>query len=81
MSDLHIKRSRVFMRLSAFAALIFLTNVLLGKGALLFGWKFPFLLDGTPEFVLLLVTVLLFVIGALMLEQVPNNKKTTKIIT
>jgi hypothetical protein len=55
--------------------------VLLGKGALLFGWKFSFLLDGAPEFVLLLVTVLLFVIGALMLEQVPNNKKTTKIIT
>ena len=71
-----VRFARLFMRLSLVTALIFVANVILGKGALFFGWKITFLLDGTPEFIVLLMTVLLFVIGALFLEHDRKNKKT-----
>jgi hypothetical protein len=57
-------------------AAIFVINLLLGKGAIVFGWNLSFLLDGVSEFVLLLVTVTLFVIYTLMLEKERDTAET-----
>jgi len=56
---------------------IFTANVILGKSSLVFGWKLTFLLDGTPEFVLLLISVLFFMINAIFQEQVRKNNNNS----
>ncbi len=52
---------------------VFMANVVLGKSSLVFGWKLKFLLDGTPEFLLLLISVTLFMISALLRERDRKN--------
>lgn len=64
--------STLCKRISYVGALIFLVNLLVGKGSLIMGWKPPFLFDGVSEFLLLLFIVVMFV-AALMIDE-HNNK-------
>ncbi len=47
---------------------LFFADVLLGKARIALGWPVPFLLGDVGEFLLLLLTALLFAVAALLSE-------------
>ncbi len=67
--------AKLCKRIAYTCALIFLVNLLVGKGSLIMGWKPPFLFDGVSEFLLLLFIVVMF-IAALMIDE--HNNKNSK---
>ncbi len=71
------KHARVARRAAMICFLAFAANTIMGKASLVFGWKLTFLLDGTPEFVLLLISVLCFMINALFQEQDRKSNNTS----
>ena len=61
--------SRYFLFLSLLGIALFALNLLVGKLALMFGWNVWLHLEGVPEFLLLMITVVSFVIGTLLNEK------------
>jgi hypothetical protein len=61
--------SRLVMPVFYVCFLVFVTNILLGKATITFGWEELPLLGDVAEFLLLLFTMIVFVIAALLREQ------------
>ena len=61
--------SRLAMPVFLICFFVFVTNILLGKATIAFGWEGLPLLGDVTEFLLLLFTMIVFVIAALLREQ------------
>jgi hypothetical protein len=61
--------SRLAMPVFLICFFVFVTNILLGKATIAFGWEGLPLLGDVAEFLLLLFTMIVFVIATLLREQ------------
>ena len=68
-TDATARRARRLLWISIACAALFIANVVAGKVALVMGWNLAPPLDGTPEFLLLLVAVAFFMSYTLLKER------------
>lgn len=72
------KKSRFYQIVSAICIVLFVINLIVGKIEVTYRIDTIIHLEGVPEFILLLVSVIFFVIGTLLKEQSkPNNTQKT----
>ena len=67
------KKSRFYTIISAICIAIFVINLILGKIEVTYRIDTVVHLEGVPEFILLLVSVIFFVISTLFKEQSETN--------
>ncbi len=70
-----LKRSRTYLVISIFGIVLFAINLVLGKIEVAYKISTHVHLEGVPEFALLLVSVIFFMISTLLKEQskIQNN--------
>ncbi len=68
------KKSRFYFVIAAVCIVLFVLNLIVGKIEVTYRIDTIVHLEGVPEFILLLVSVIFFVISTLLKEQSETNK-------
>jgi TRAP-type C4-dicarboxylate transport system permease small subunit len=68
------KRSRFYFLISSICIVLFVINLIVGKIEVAYRIDTIVHLEGVPEFILLLVSIIFFVISTLLKEQSATNK-------